>query len=587
MTDFPKAHWDEYAPRIITRYNLKKTGKDHYNGPCPQCSGRDRFYISNINNEVKFNCNQGCSFEDIRTILEEDCVWPVKGQKNNDWPDLSATSSNPFTDVAPKAYHERKGVNLNGAMLNDDMLVIRIINAQGKSVGTQTIMPDGKKRFSSGMEKEGAFSVINGPLEGTCYVTEGWATGCSVSEAMGVPVVFALDAGNLPKAVAAIQEVRPNVRLIIAADNDEKGIEAAKATGLQYVLPSRPGLDWNDVHAAKGLAEVRKQILHGGQKKELFSKIGALELKRPEWHIDGILEQHALAAGFGAPAAGKTFVMLDMALSIASGKDYHGRKVKQASVFYIAGEGHNGFVRRCRAWSKVHDVPLDDLPFFKSNRAVVFSDDAQVDELHKTIAGMVEEYGQPGLIVIDTLARAMGADENSTKDMNLYIAACDGLKDEFGCTVLMAHHTGLQEKQRARGSSALLGALDCEFRIEKVGDFMTTVEFTKMKDAPEPGKMAFMQVSVDLLTDDMQETTSIVLEETDPPSANERDSMDVIWEEYDKLVASEGEKYVSRSVLKANVAIETGRSQRQADRDIKRLIDDHKFITKNNKLARS
>lgn len=108
-----------------------------------------------------------------------------------------------------------------------------------------------------------------------------------------------------------------------------------------------------------------------------------------------------------------------------------------------------------------------------------------------------------------------------------------------------------------------------------------------MKDAPEPAKMAFMQVSVDLLTDDMQETTSIVLEETDPPSANERDSMDVIWEEYDKLVASEGEKYVSRSVLKANVAIETGRSQRQADRDIKRLIDDHKFITKNNKLARS
>ena len=43
---------------------------------------------------------------------------------------------------------------------------------------------------------------------------------------------------------------------------------------------------------------------------------------------------------------------------------------------------------------------------------------------------------------------------------------------------------------------------------------------------------------------------------------------------------------MSRSVLKANVAIETGRSQRQADRDIKKLIDDHKFIIKNNKLAR-
>lgn len=588
MTDFPKAYWSEYAPQIVTRYNMKKTGKDHFNGPCPVCVGSDRFYISNINGEVKFNCNQGCSFEDIRQIMEEDCVWPVAGrQQVNDWPDIKATSSNPFNDVTPKPYHVRKNVRLNGAMLNDDMLVIRIINAEGKSVGTQTIMPDGKKRFSSGMEKEGAFSVINGPLDGTCYVTEGWATGCSVSEAMGgAPVVFALDAGNLPKAVAAIQEVRPGIRLIIAADNDAKGIEAAKATGLQYVTPARQGQDWNDVHVAQGLEEVRRQIIRGGQKRELFSKIGALELKQPEWHIEGILEKHALAAGFGAPAAGKTFVMLDMALSIASGKDYHGSKVEQSTVFYIAGEGHNGFVRRCRAWSKAHETPLDDLPFFKSNRAVVMSDEASVTELHNTISGMIEEYGKPGLVVIDTLARAMGGDENSTKDMNTFIMECDRIKDEYGCTVLIAHHTGLAEKQRARGSSALLGALDCEFRIEKVGDHMTTVDFTKMKDAAEPPRMAFMQVNVDLLTDDMQETSSIVLEKTEAPSAKERDIQDIIRDEYDKLVATEGEKWVSRSVLKTNVSIETGKSQRQCDRDIKRMVDDQVFFIKDNKLAK-
>lgn len=589
MNNYEPVYWGEWADRIVTRYNLKKTGADHYNGPCPQCQGKDRFYISNINNEVKFNCNKGCSFVDIKTIMEEDGVWPIPGRTVLDFPPIKDTNATPFQPLnqKPKHYHERKQIGLNGATLKDDMIVITIINAKGDSVGTQTIMQDGQKRFTSGMAKEGAFSVINGPIQDFAYVTEGWATGCSVSEAMGnVPVIFALDAGNLPKVCEAIQENFPHVRLIVAADNDDKGIDAAKKTGLQYVHPKNTGMDFNDLHVAQGLEEVRRQILHGNQKKQLFTRVGELELKSPEWLIEGMLEKHALAAGFGAPAAGKTFVFLDMALNIAAGRQYHGRKVEQSTVFYIAGEGLNGFARRCKAWSKVNGVDLLDLPFFRSNRAVLFSDEAQVEELRKTIADMIDEFGQPGLICIDTLARAMGADENSTKDMNNYIATCDMLKDEFGCTVLMAHHTGLQEKQRARGSSALLGALDCEFRIERVGDNMTTVEFTKMKDAPEPPKIAFMQVEVDLLTDDGKYVTSIVLEETAAPSKKERDVGDVIFEEYDKIVATEGDKWVSRSVLKCNVALETGKSQRQADRDIKKLIDDQRFVLNNNKLAK-
>lgn len=591
MDEFGKAYWSEYADKIISTYNMKKTGKDHYNSPCPKCGGRDRFYISNIDGIVFFNCNQGCTFTELKEIMESDGAW-VDYRKSEDFSGVikyMEVAENPFKDLTPEKplpYHLRKGVGLNGAMLDGDTLVIRITNIRGENVGTQTITHDGQKRFSPGMDKEGAFGVINGPLKDTCYITEGWATGCSVSEAMnGAPVVFGLDAGNLPKVVEQIKAAKPDIRIIVAADNDEKGIEAAEKTNLQYVMPQEPGQDFNDVHAQFGLQKVRHIILNGNQKKSLFSKIGSLELRRPEWHIEGILEKQALAAGFGAPAAGKTFVLLDMALSIAAGKDYHGRKVEQSTVFYIAGEGHNGFVRRCRAWSKVHNVPLDDLPFFKSNRAVIFSDEAQLSELHNTIKEMIKEYGKPGIICVDTLARSMGSDENSTKDMNLFIAACDSLKDEFDCTVVLAHHTGLQEKQRARGSSALLGALDCEFRIERVGDHMTTVEFTKMKDAPEPPKMAFMQVAISLMTDDGMETSSICLEECDAPSSRERNVQDVIMEEYDKLRASEGDKWVSRSVLKVNVSLETGKSQRQCDRDIKRMIDDQRFVLNNNKLA--
>ena len=579
---FAKAYWHEWSPRIIENYAMKRHGKE-WKGPCPICGGVDRFWIKEHQNEVKVHCRHGCDFVGIIDELKSSNCWP--NDKQSDWPDVSS-SANPFDTAFTQKYHERKGVQLNGAMVDGDNIVIRIINAQGENVGTQSISPDGKKRFTHQMVKEAAFSVINGPLDGLCYVTEGWATGASVSEATGRPVIFALDAGNLPKVVKAISDVRPGIELIVAGDNDDKGIEACIASGLPYVIPEGHN-DFNDVHAAEGIETVSKQIRRVVKLKSLFSHIGELELREPEWYIEGILEKQALAAGFGAPAAGKTFVMLDMALSIASGTEYHGHAVEQGTVFYIAGEGHNGFVRRCRAWAKAHDVDLTHVPFFKSNKAVVMNDIASVELMHKTITDLSAKYGKPSLVVIDTVARSMGGDENSTKDMNEFIKQVDRIKDNHECTVLLAHHTGVATKERARGSSALLGALDCEFRIERFSDNTTLVEFTKMKDAPEPAPMAFIKVDITLLTDDMNEVSSIYLDKITMPSKRETKIQDVIKAEYAKLIAGQDDKWVSRTVLKANASIECGKSQRTVDRDIKRMIDVQEFKFDNNKLLGS
>ena len=47
---------------------------------------------------------------------------------------------------------------------------------------------------------------------------------------------------------------------------------------------------------------------------------------------------------------GKTFVALDMALSIAKGLPFHGLPTKQGAVAYIAGEGARGLLGRIEAW---------------------------------------------------------------------------------------------------------------------------------------------------------------------------------------------------------------------------------------------
>ncbi len=65
--------------------------------------------------------------------------------------------------------------------------------------------------------------------------------------------------------------------------------------------------------------------------------------------------------------------------------------------------------------------------------------------------------------------------------------ACGALISEFGCSVILVHHTGVnsETQHRARGSSAWRGALDIEVSIvptSENGDPMEIIQ-RKSKDA--------------------------------------------------------------------------------------------------------
>ena len=519
---YPPLHWHEYAPQLVQKYNLVPTGKQRYNGPCPACGGTDRFWISSHNNEVRVNCNQCKDWKAIYEEMQADCIIPPpRESRNMNVVSFERDNLSDFDSVVP--YYERKGVPLGSAKADGTNTLVPVYKIDGRKlvkIGKQTILADGKKLFDKGMSQDAAFSPVGGTPEGTTYIAEGWATASSVQVCMGRPCIFALNSGNLPKVAKILQETFPDVNFIVAADNDEAGIKAAKETGLLYRAPKQAGADWNDVHQTEGAASVKKQLGSVKPPKPLFVPLGDLEFKAPQWIIDGLIEQDTFSVCFGAPAAGKTFLVLDMALCIATGKQFHGRDVKQGPVFYIAGEGHNGFARRAAAWSKANGIDLKGVPFFKSSRSIVLTEEASVDEMMAVIEEMVQQHGEPQIIVVDTLARAMGAaDENSSKDMGAAIAAVDEMRDMYGCTVVAVHHVGHGNKERARGSSALLGAVDCEFRVEKwSGDdpiAKIEVAFTKMKDAPQPDNLNFAHCEIELMGADMEYTQSVVLEPID------------------------------------------------------------------------
>ena len=238
------------------------------------------------------------------------------------------------------------------------------------------------------------------------------------------------------------------------------------------------------------------------ERPPLLEHIKNIKLTAPQYLIDGLIEEQSMSQMFGDPGSGKSFMAIDAACSIGSGKDFHGRPVARGFVVYVAGEARKGAIRRMNAWAIAHSVQLADISLYVSRTAVGIRNDHQLDELKQEIHAIADEFGEPALIILDTLARNFGdGDENIAADMSGFIAKVDGLNDEFNCASLIIHHSGHGDKDRGRGSSSLKGALDSEYRISKTEDRIR-MTCTKMKDEEEPDPLLFYLIPVDMGKDE-------------------------------------------------------------------------------------
>lgn len=243
-----------------------------------------------------------------------------------------------------------------------------------------------------------------------------------------------------------------------------------------------------------------------------------LEAPSPlNWLIEGYLLQDTLALLFGDPAVGKSLLALDWAASVATGRPWCGRRVSQGSVIYIAGEGHAGITRRLKAWAldRGFESELTSASMLISERGAALLDNGNLDDVIAAIDN--ERQNQPiRLIVIDTLHRNMGGgDENSAKDIGAFIKALDALRTRYGAAVLVVHHSGHANTDRARGSSALRAAVDTEYQLTST-DNERVLTGTKMKDSMEPETVGFTLKTVQLpwRSEEGECETSVVLDPT-------------------------------------------------------------------------
>jgi hypothetical protein len=270
-----------------------------------------------------------------------------------------------------------------------------------------------------------------------------------------------------------------------------------------------PNFDANDyaaAHGLDGLAELLKTERTPPQNVILLTAAELVRLPAVRWRVRGVLPLEGIAAFYGPPSCGKSFLALDLLAAIAAGRDWFACRVKPAPVLYIGLEGEAGIAQRVRAHQARHGI-ADGMRFLlapldlrqPADRADIIS--------AARAAGLAG-----GVLCIDTLAAsAPGMDENTSADMGEVIAALKALQAELGGLVLAVHHTGKDATKGLRGHSSLLGALDAAIEVTRTDD-RREWRTAKSKDGADGDAHPFRLEVVELETDeDGEPVTSCVV----------------------------------------------------------------------------
>ena len=269
-----------------------------------------------------------------------------------------------------------------------------------------------------------------------------------------------------------------------------------------------------------------------------FERIGNAVITPITWAVKGLLESGALGMIFGDSGTCKSFIAVAFSACIATGEKFFGHRVKKGAVYYIATEGSAGIIRRFRAWAQENKADITNAPIYRYTGAVNLLYAADI--LIKVLENAIESEKEPPILaVIDTWSRSLAGDDSDTGAATEGLAKLDTIRAKFpGLAIIIIHHTGHHDKNRARGAYLIHAAVDSEFKVEKDESGNIIFTNTKSKESELLPPMVFKARRVQLLADegrylldeDNEIETSVILEavgctQENPTSSGENSDM--------------------------------------------------------------
>jgi len=200
--------------------------------------------------------------------------------------------------------------------------------------------------------------------------------------------------------------------------------------------------------------------------------------------VEGIIPR-GLTVLAGTSKIGKSWMMLDLAISIASGTPFLGRPVKQAGVLYLCLEDTERRIQN-RMYELVDEAPPGLYFSICSDRlGAGFTRD---------VVNMLKGHSDIELIIVDTLQKVRQSDDGSgsgtySKDYE-EIAKIKKIADVNDKSIIVVHHLRKQKDKfdpynEISGSTAISGASDTNMVLKKPEGSLTAELYIRGRDVEE------------------------------------------------------------------------------------------------------
>ena len=188
---------------------------------------------------------------------------------------------------------------------------------------------------------------------------------------------------------------------------------------------------------------------------------------RPEYLVPRMLYRNGLAVVFGAPGSGKSFIVLDIALALATAHEWHGHKLTGRDggpgvVHYVMAEGLDINLLRADAWMHHHEAADDQV----EGHFVVIEEGIALTDPGITQYLPIVTHGRPDVIILDTKNALFTGKESAGDELGAMIRVLNRLRRAAGgCAIILIDHSGLADGERARGSNAQQAGVHTEIRV--------------------------------------------------------------------------------------------------------------------------
>lgn len=174
-------------------------------------------------------------------------------------------------------------------------------------------------------------------------------------------------------------------------------------------------------------------------------------LRSPEVLIHGLLHRGTKGVLAGPSKAGKTWIMLDLAVAVSTGGDFLNYRTNPGKVLFINFEIHEGFFKE--RLQKIQESRGIDSHDTLKNLDVwnLRGQNTAADGFQSAMADQIREPGY-SLIIIDPIYKLMlGKSEVSTQGVGVLCHDIEHLMAESGASIVYAHHfsKGNQSKKKA------------------------------------------------------------------------------------------------------------------------------------------